>query len=157
METLELRKTEAALKETGGVTAVPVLRTITVGQHIQINHHVTTFENTREIIEKTNGPIVVLECFCRKGTLVKGKPCPKTTRPETCLILGDTARSCIKAKLGRRISREEALEITRLNSCDGLVLEAEGTGLISGICACCECCCSHLHRRKMFPKSLISG
>jgi Na+-translocating ferredoxin:NAD+ oxidoreductase subunit B len=157
LDSLELRKTEAAFKETGGVTAVPVLRTIQVGQHIQINHHVTTFENTREIIEKTNGPIVVLECFCRKGTLVKGKPCPKTTRLETCLILDDTASSCIKAKLGRRISREEALEITRLNDADGLVFQVSTTSKVSGICACCECCCSHLHRRKMFPKSLISG
>ncbi len=133
-------------------TELSQMRTIPVGRSIKPEHHVTTYDYLNDIIEGTDGPIVVNECICRKTAGIKGHPCQKTSRLETCMALGDMAKNCIRAGLGREVSREEALNIARQNEFDGLILQPSNTQKVEFICACCGCCCGILGIHKMLPK-----
>jgi electron transport complex protein RnfB len=133
-------------------TELPQMRTIPVGKSISLDHHVTTYDHLADIINGTDGPIVINECICRKSAGLKGNPCQKTSRLETCMALGDIAKNCIRSGMGRVISKEEALEITRQNESDGLVLQPSNTQKVEFVCACCGCCCGMLRVQKMLPK-----
>ena len=65
---------------------------------------------------------------------------------------GDWARHFAKLGNGREITREEALEITRQNEEDGLVLQPTNYEKLDFICACCGCCCGILQIHKLLPK-----
>lgn len=133
-------------------TELPQMRTIPVRKSIQPEHHVTTYDHLTDLITGTDGPIVVNECICRKAADVKGNPCQKTTRLETCMALGDIAKNCLRIGVGREVSKEEALDITRQNESDGLILQPSNTQKVEFICACCGCCCGMLRVHKMLPK-----
>lgn len=133
-------------------TELPQMRTIPVGRSIKPEHHVTTYDHLTDIIEGTDGPIVVLECICRKTAGIKGNPCQKTSRLKTCMALADAAKNCIMAGMGREVSREEALNIARQHESDGLILQPSNTQQVEFICACCGCCCGMLRVHKMLPK-----
>lgn len=133
-------------------TKLPQMRTIPVGQSIRQEHHITTYDRLVDIITGTDGPIVILECICRKMAGTKGNPCQITTRMETCMALGDVAKNWLRIGTGRAISKEEALDIARQNESDGLVLQPSNTQKVEFICACCGCCCGMLRVQKMLPK-----
>jgi hypothetical protein len=128
------------------------MRTIPVGTSITPQHHVATYDATREIIQSIAEPIVILECVCRKGAAKRGDPCKQTSRKETCMGFGDTARDIIEGgKVGRQITREEALEILKKNEEDGLVLQPSNAQKPDFICSCCGCCCGILRLHKAIP------
>jgi electron transport complex protein RnfB len=133
-------------------TKLPQMRTIPVEKSIRVEHHVTTCDNLKEIINVTEGPIGILECICRKAAGLRGKPCQKTARLETCMVFGDWAREAIKMGISRPISQAEALEIARQNEADGLVLQPSNNQKVEFICACCGCCCGMLGIQKMLPR-----
>jgi ferredoxin len=133
-------------------TELPQMRTIPVGKSISVEHHVTTYDHLVNIINKTEGPFAIHECMCRKLAALKGNPCKKTSRLETCLGIGDIAKNSIAMGMGRAISKEEALEITRQNEADGLVLQPSNTQKVNFVCACCGCCCGMLRMQKMLPR-----
>jgi len=108
-------------------TELPQMRTIPVERSIKPEHHVTTYDHLTELITGKDGPIVINECICRIAADLRGKPCKKTTRLETCMALGDIAKNCLRAGIGREISKEEALDIARQNEADGLMLQPSNT------------------------------
>jgi len=133
-------------------TALPQMRTIPVGRSLQPEHHVTTHDHLQTILKRTDGPIVINECICRKAAAMKGKQCKTTSRLETCMALGDMARNCLRSGVGREIDREEALEIARRNEEDGLVLQPSNSQEVEFVCACCGCCCGMLSVYKKLPR-----
>jgi ferredoxin len=133
-------------------TKLPQMRTIPVEKSIPVDHHVTTYDNLRDIINGSDGPIGINECICRKRTSIKGKPCQKTSRLETCMVFGEWAKEAIKGGVSRHISQTEALEIARQNEAEGLVLQPSNDQKVEFICACCGCCCGMLSLQKMLPK-----
>jgi Na+-translocating ferredoxin:NAD+ oxidoreductase subunit B len=133
-------------------TKVSQMRTIPVEKSIQMEHHVTTYDHLRDIINCTDGPIAANTCMCRESAGKRGQPCHKTSRLETCMGFGDWARHFIKAGLAREITREEALDIAHKNEADGLVLQPSNNQKIDYICSCCGCCCGVLRIQKSLPK-----
>lgn len=133
-------------------TSISQMRTIPVRKSIEIEHSVTTYDHVRDIINNTDGPIIISPCMCREGAKGRGEPCKKTTRIEACMAFNDWARHFIKAGQGREITREEALEITRQNEEDGLILQPTNYQKPDFICACCGCCCSVLRIQKLLPE-----
>jgi electron transport complex protein RnfB len=126
-----------------------------VQKSITAEHHVTTYDHIRDIIQQTEGSIVVAPCMCREGARRRGKPCQKTSRQETCMSFGDWAAHF--ARLGaRQISKSEALEIMRLNEADGLVLQPTNYQKVDFVCSCCGCCCGVLGIQKMLPKPALT-
>lgn len=133
-------------------TELPQMRTIPVEKSIRPEHHVTTYDRLTKLIEAAEGPIVVNECICRKAADMKGNACQATSRLETCMALGDMAKNCVRAGIGREVSKEKALDIARQNESEGLILQPSNTQKVEFICACCGCCCGMLSVHKMLPK-----
>jgi len=133
-------------------TKVSQMRTIPVEKSIQVDHHITTYDHLKEIINSSEGPIGVNRCMCRENASRRGQPCHKTSRSETCMVFGDWAKHFIEAGLTKKITREEALEIARQNEADGLVLQPTNYQKVDFVCACCGCCCGILRIQKSIPK-----
>jgi electron transport complex protein RnfB len=133
-------------------TKIPQMRTIPIQKSVTPKHQIGNYDEIRKIIERNSGPIVILECVCRAGTEKQGQPCKQTSRKETCMALGEIAKSLAESgKLGRPISKEEALDILQKNQDDGLVLQPSNTQTPEAICSCCGCCCGLLKIHKMIP------
>ncbi len=132
-------------------TRVSQMRTIPVEKSLQMEHHVTTYDQIEEVILSTDGPICVVPCMCREGARKRGQPCKVTSRTETCMAFGDWARRAIKG--GRReITRKEALDVMRRNEAEGLVLQPNNCQKIDFLCSCCGDCCGVLRIEKALPK-----
>jgi NAD-dependent dihydropyrimidine dehydrogenase PreA subunit len=133
-------------------TKISQMRTIPVRKSIDVEHSVTTYDRVKDIINNTEGPILISPCMCREGMKARGESCQKTSRIESCMAFGDWARHFMKTGKAREITREEALEIIRQNEEDGLVLQPTNYQKLDFICACCGCCCGVLRIQKMLPK-----
>jgi NAD-dependent dihydropyrimidine dehydrogenase PreA subunit len=136
-------------------TKVSQMRTVPIEQSLKVEHHVATYDEIREIIKTTPGPIAINPCMCREGAKRRGQPCHVTTRTETCMSFGDWAQRGINAG-NKEISREEALEIMRKNEEDGLVLQPTNYQKIDFICSCCGDCCGVMRIQKALPKPAIN-
>jgi heterodisulfide reductase subunit A-like polyferredoxin len=68
------------------------------------------------------------------------------------MTLGDKAALYAREGWGRKISKEEAIEIARKNEEEGLVLMSGNAQRPSFICACCSDCCGMLGMMKNLPK-----
>jgi Na+-translocating ferredoxin:NAD+ oxidoreductase subunit B len=136
-------------------TKTSQMRTIPVGKSITIEHHVTTYDNIRDIINNTCDPIVINRCMCRMGAAARGNPCKKTHREETCMAFGEWAKLAVLGG-AQPISKEEALGIMRQNEEDGLVLQPNNYQKVDFVCACCGCCCGILMLQKALPNPAIA-
>jgi len=130
----------------------PQMRTIPIGKSISTANPVATHHQIREIIQGSPGPFVVLKCICREKMKIKGKPCKKTSREETCFALNSIAIMILRRGHGREISRDEAIELFRQSEADGLVLQTANTQHPEFVCSCCGCCCGMLSYHKLLPK-----
>lgn len=135
-------------------TELPQMRTIPVGKSIKPEHYVTTYDHLTDLINGADGPIAIGECICRKAASMRGNPCQKTSRLETCMGFGDTAANYIRAGMGREVSKKEALDIAWQNEADGLVLQPSNSQKAEFICSCCGCCCGMLRVHKDLPRPL---
>lgn len=125
-------------------TEVMQMRTIPIEKSIETKNHVMRYDDVTALIENTGGPILIIECTCRKTQSIKGEQCSKTSRIETCMVFGDIAKMMQKYGNGREIGKTEALEIARENQREGLVLQAYNMQNPEVICSCCSCCCGIL-------------
>jgi electron transport complex protein RnfB len=131
---------------------IPQLRVIPVEESITSKNSVATYDDLREIIKKTDEPIGVTECICRKTQKMRGQPCRVTSSDETCMVLGFVAQINIDQGWARPISKEEALDILRKNEEAGLVLQPGNAQRPDFICSCCGCCCGFLSGLKLLPR-----
>ncbi len=127
------------------------MRTIPINKSITMSHPVATYDQVRGIIDSAPGPFVVLPCICREKKAVRGKPCKKTKRRETCFAMNDIGAMILRRGNGREITREEAIELFRQSEADGLVLQPANTERPEFICSCCGCCCGMLSYQKFLP------
>ena len=127
----------------------PQLRTVPVNRSLDVNLEVLPFENATELI-KRHTHFVEAPCICRREHRMVGEGCDK---PEGgCLVMGTAADYYEKNGLGRRITREEALEILKQADQAGLVLQPSYSKKIANICCCCGCCCQVLLNIKKHPE-----
>jgi len=129
----------------------PQMRTIPINKSVSMLHPVSTYNQIRGLIEKAGGPFVVLPCICRSKAALKGNPCKKTIRKESCFAMNDSGNMILKRGNGREITREEALEFFKQSEADGLVLQPANTENPEFICSCCGCCCGMLAVQHFLP------
>jgi Na+-translocating ferredoxin:NAD+ oxidoreductase subunit B len=129
----------------------PQMRTIPLNQSIPVEHNIATYDEIREIVRESRGPIAVLPCICRSKKVLEHKPCKKTSRLETCVAFGDMAAMVRRRGHGREVTREEALAIFQQNEDDGLVLQPANARHPEFVCSCCGCCCGMLSMQKSLP------
>jgi ferredoxin len=116
------------------------LRTIPVEKSLDPSLNVAPYDNIREIIEKSEGPFVKINCVCRQEMDIYGKPCKITNHKENCLGFGDMVQTYIDQGWGTQISKEETLKILKKNQEEGLILRPNNSQDVEFVCSCCSCC-----------------
>ena len=117
---------------------------------------VLPYEAIKGIIER-NEIISVNYCYCRNWKDNLQDQCKLESPKLNCFQFGRYAQFLIDHNFGKRISKEEAIEILK---------EAEDNGLVhkaihlknpeqeeDAFCNCCNCCCQffQLYKRGIFP------
>ncbi len=133
-------------------TKVPQMRVIPIGKSIAAGHRIGTYDELRDLVEKSDGRIRIGECLCRKALQMAGHTCKVTARSETCMGFRDFGELMGRTGWGRAITKEEALEIISQNEKDGLVLQPGNQQEIEFICSCCGDCCGSLKGVKALPR-----
>ena len=133
-------------------TAVPQMRVIPVEKSITPNHTISTYDEIRSIIEKTDREMCIAECICRNARALIGEPCKVTQRKEACLGFSDFGAQFLRNGWGRPISKKEALENIDLCEKEGLVIQPSNEKAPEFICFCCGCCCGILEMVNVFPR-----
>jgi Pyruvate/2-oxoacid:ferredoxin oxidoreductase delta subunit len=124
-------------------------RTIPIGASLDGTGKVLPYEEARSLIAEQS-KLLVAPCICRKESEMTGKGCGKPL--ETCLIFGAAARYYEKNRIGRSITREEALDILSVAEKEALVLQSTNAQKIINICLCCGDCCQVLKVLNRHPK-----
>ncbi|MGE5247820.1 MAG: 4Fe-4S binding protein [Verrucomicrobiota bacterium] len=118
---------------------------------------VLEYERAAEIVRKAKAWAVSL-CYCRHIQEHEGKACGKPLG--VCTTLNAAADFVVRHGLGRRISREEALDIFARTRAEGLVHIADNVQRRPAyVCHCCGCCCAMLtaiNRFRMFDAVVTS-
>jgi ferredoxin/predicted transcriptional regulator len=124
----------------------PITRVVPIEQAvIQKHDNVLPYDDVKAIINKFD-TIAVSTCYCRHEKDLLDKPCHVTREMENCFSFGQTAEFIIKYHFGKKVSREEALNIMEKAREDGLVHKAfhvkqDVANDEYAICNCCKCCC----------------
>jgi len=133
-------------------STLPKMRVIPIEQSVRIEHNVATYDELRHLIEHAGDRLAIQECFCKKVKDLQDNPCVTTDRREVCMSMGDLADLYVDEGWARRIDQKEALEISRKNEEEGLVLMPGNEQEPNFMCACCSDCCGMLGLMKSFPK-----
>ena len=128
------------------------MRTIPVRKGINIERYVDSYDNIRELVQKTEGPIAVIECICRSGKDLLEEPCKNSDNRETCLLFNEVANHAIDSGGARVLTKGETLEILDRAEDAGFVLQPENNQNPNFICCCCRCCCNVLTTLKKFSR-----
>lgn len=147
-EMMETYFDEGLLDFRPGKNIIP-LRTIPVQQSIQAAHQVAPYARAREIIQSKE-VIAVSDCICRVQQHQIEKGCDKPL--EVCLSFGSHADYYVENKLGRYITREEALAVLDAAEKAGLVNQPANMINPGGMCNCCGDCCGVLRTLAKLPK-----
>jgi len=127
------------------------IRTIPIREEVIPERRIGTYDGARDLVMKAGGPFAVINCVCRQGMDLLEQPCRQTDIRETCLVLGEFAKSVIRSRQGRELSKEGVLAILERADQVGMVLQPQNTQDPSFICCCCGCCCGVLSTAKTLP------
>lgn len=137
----------------------PQMRVVTVDRVVKAGNKIHTYDQVASYIENYD-PLAVSTCFCRhQARLIDeddhcGKP------DEVCMQFGMGAQFVIDRGMGRKISKEEALEILKQSEEAGLVHATVNRQEIDFLCNCCSCHCMILKTALSQPRpglTLTSG
>ena len=130
------------------------MRVIPVESAIKADNEVKTYEELTSYIENA-WCIAVTACSCRRTRRIMGEGCGHL-EDDMCIMLDRAADFHLKTGHGRQITKEEAFDILKRAEDNGLIHEVsniDGTGIVEGICNCCECSCFSLRGGRMFNAS----
>ncbi len=120
------------------------------------SHAVFPFEMMEEVIRRVK-VIALVHCPCRATAQLIGKK--RCDHPlENCIKYDDLAEYLIEKRIGREITKQEALDVIRKSEEAGLVhLVDNAREGIKHTCNCCGCCCWSVGtiRRKKIPRDML--
>jgi len=109
-----------------------------------------------EVIRKVR-VIALVHCPCRAtAQLIGKKRCDHSL--ENCIKYDELAEYLIEKRIGREITKQEALEVLRRSEEAGLVHMVDNAREgIKHTCNCCGCCCWSVGtiRRKKIPRDVL--
>ncbi len=132
-------------RPTKGLRAIPIALTIDDPRTIM------PYEDVLQVIEREDF-FAVTHCACRHRKNLDPETASCAHDAHNCLHFGKLAHYIVKYELGRKITRDEALNILSAAADAGLVhgISNMRSGMDT-ICNCCRCCCVFLERAKMDP------
>ncbi|MFX1402488.1 MAG: ATP-binding protein [Promethearchaeota archaeon] len=142
---------DEAFRDEVVVTKINQLRTIPIEESVTPEHHIATHDQLKNIINKAER-IVVMDCICRTGKDLIGKPCRQSDLREVCFVLNDSVDHALDLSWGRLISKDEALGILKNIQKEGLIIQPGNAINPSFICCCCGCCCDLITNLKKLEK-----
>ena len=134
-----------------------LLKVTPVMKEVHTQKKAYSFEDAMTFVNKAQS-FAVTDCACRLSAKLVGKGCDHPVE-DTCLQFDDTADYYVRTGRGRRITKEEAVEILKKTEEAGLVHTAfsvEGEDYSSFICNCCGCSCSGLRFLNTFDGNPFS-
>jgi len=131
---------------------MPQMRVIPINKSLVQNQNVATYDQIREVVNRTKDKICITECICKKGRDLIDDSCRVTDRREICMGFRDFSDTYIRNGWGRAITQSEALEILDKNEKDGLVLFSATMQEPQFVCSCCQCCCGIMEMIQMMPR-----
>ncbi len=144
------------LYEVYGKTKTKPLRYVPATSSLDPEEHaVFPFEMMEEVIKKAE-LIAVAHCPCRVTSRLIGKGCNHEL--ENCIKYDELAEYLIDKSIGRRISKQEAIDIIKRSEEKGLVhLVDNAREDIKHTCNCCGCCCWSVGtiRRRRIPRDIL--
>ncbi|UCD59096.1 MAG: 4Fe-4S binding protein, partial [Candidatus Hydrogenedentota bacterium] len=119
----------------------PMSRVIPAYQAIKDIPGILPHENMREILEAQK-LIAICSCSCRKRAESMGNKCGRS-HDKNCFQFNRGAEYAISRGSGRKVSRDEAIEIFDSTEEDGLVHSWRNSDAMSQnvMCNCCRDCC----------------
>jgi electron transport complex protein RnfB len=128
---------------------IPQIRTIPIGESINPNLEVFSYEQVNELV-KSKDRFAVAPCICRRTAKMLGGGCGAPE--ESCLVFGEWADFYVRDGRGRSITQAEVFAILKKADAANLVLQPSNSIDPSFICCCCGCCCGILQELKDHPK-----
>ncbi|MBW1818076.1 MAG: 4Fe-4S binding protein [Deltaproteobacteria bacterium] len=120
------------------ISPKPGMRIIPVGITVKAQGQVLGFEDVADIINNSR-ELAVANCTCR----LTAHKCDKTL--EACIQVNNAASYAIARGTGRKLTKEEALELCRKFEEEGLIHTTFNARSVDHIiCNCCGCCCQFL-------------
>jgi len=129
----------------------PGTRVIPVDKKIQTETVAQTYDQVMTYIESSE-PIAITTCYCRHEALLVDENDVCGMPMEVCMQFRTTAEYLIERGIGRRVSKEEAMDVIRQAEEAGLVHVSINTQRIDFICNCCSCHCAILEGVLRQPK-----
>jgi electron transport complex protein RnfB len=118
----------------------PTTRVIPVERTIASENTIHTYHQVASYIEKYE-PISVSTCFCRHEAKLIDESDDCKNPDEVCMQFGMGAQFIIDRKLGRQLSKDEAMKVLFTAEEAGLVHASINRQDIDFICNCCKCHC----------------
>ncbi len=145
------------LIEVYGKTETKAYRYLPASQSLDPESHaVYPFEMIEEVV-KNAGTIALVHCACRATAELIGKrKCRHTL--ESCIKYDELADYVIEQGIGKKITKDESMEIIRKSEEAGLVhLVDNAREGIKHTCNCCSCCCWSVGtiRRRKIPRDTL--
>jgi hypothetical protein len=98
------------------------------------------YDDVRELVTKSDGPFAVINCVCRQAKDKLGDSCKLTDIRETGVMFEDMASITIGNGLGRKITKDETLELFDRAEREGMILQPENNKKPMFVCCCCCLC-----------------
>lgn len=113
----------------------PMMRVVPINVALEPDAQILAFEDVKQLIDSA-ASMAVTNCACRVIDGACGKPL------EVCLQFGKAADYAIERGTGRKIDKNEAMDILRLTEEEGLVHIGDNKRSLGHvICNCCQDCC----------------
>lgn len=112
----------------------PVFKVVPVEEALEkfLPHMIIPYTKASEILAQAK-KVLVIDCICRKTMRRFDKPL------NVCLVLGDSTEFYLKRKLGRELTQEEAQEILKQASENGLVHTIDNPAMRHPTHVMCNC------------------
>jgi len=139
-------------KEMGKI-GTPFARVIPLGEAVESDPAVLTYEKVYELIERAK-VVGLAHCACRTAFSHCDRP------REACMVFDDTCRYLVERGFARYLTKEEMKEKLKEFDRMGLVHTVNNSqDKLQFICNCCTCCCGFLRGVKEFkiPNFLASS
>ncbi|NVM03861.1 MAG: 4Fe-4S binding protein, partial [Candidatus Helarchaeota archaeon] len=117
---------------------------IDINESVDVKHEVLVYEDVESYINMASS-ITIVNCACRTTSAYTGDVCEKPV--DICMALNIASESLKTYGLGKRVSKEEALETLKKAEELGLVhtiINSSGQDSMMLICNCCTCHCGVL-------------
>ncbi|MDD3718145.1 MAG: 4Fe-4S binding protein [Actinomycetota bacterium] len=124
---------------------MPLIRVVPIAESLQDSSQVLPFDALAAKLDEATF-MAVGHCPCRQIGKYTGEGCDRPT--ERCMHFGSLGRYMVEMGKARELTRDEALDMLRSATEEGLVHVCDNVeGSLRTICNCCPCCCGFFRVR----------